>query len=176
MLNVIFLIWASCLLYNSSRESTAQIPQGVKTSATVFAWIKMVCSTIFALILSYYILMLLVAGNSVFGSSSAWAGLIAFFIFLVIMVLSFALVFFVVQIQLGRSILKAIEVINADPNYFQPPAGPVGGYGQPGYGQPGFPQPAYGQPQPGYGQPQPGYGQPGMPYAQNQPNAQAHYV
>src|SRR3990167_3565771 len=107
VLNVIFLIWASYLLCNSSAESTSQIAPGLKTPSLVYAWIKMVYSAIIVFVLGLSIIVLLFAENGVFGrsSDSRWAGLIAFFIFLAVMLLSLALVLFVAQVQLGRSMV-----------------------------------------------------------------------
>ena len=175
VLSILFLFWAGYLLKNAPNHQR-KMTEGLRSSASCYGWIKVVVGWIAVIGACVMIVILILVIQDANNNQTDSSGLTTAVAVAIMIVLIAMLPVMIISLQIGRNILRSLEAMSANPNYFQPPAGPVGGYGQPGYGQPGFPQPAYGQPQPGYGQPQPGYGQPGMPYAQNQPNAQAHYV
>ena len=118
---LIFILWASYLLYYAPNSYTA-LSEGLKSSASIFGWVEIISGWfgLAAIGISFCLViyvMAFVSQNADNSDLSFMAGAVAV-IYLIVICMVAPLI--VILIQNGRNILRAVESISLGQNCFQP--------------------------------------------------------
>lgn len=113
-IGVVFLIWAFYLLLKCPADNTTRMSEEFKNSARIYGWAKLIYNGLVLMVFAGLIVVLMYGTFNFWRySPTGYGGILALALMAILLILaSVQGLFFAVQFQLGRSILKATRTMD----------------------------------------------------------------